>query len=142
VDWRWQVQERYVHEGLLRVSGVVSDHRPQLHQASQATIGGHAAVSADVVHMHGALRCSFRVDVHPHHMRTAPWQVLAIYGIVLLMAAGKLLKRLHGSGALADFRDGIKDAGTKRSLRQSRLFCALCSGASRCVGNHDRCIHR
>jgi hypothetical protein len=38
--------------------------------------------------------------------------VLAIYGVLLFVAAANLLKRLHDSGALVDLRDDIKDAGT------------------------------
>jgi hypothetical protein len=66
-DAGWQVQEIDVHEALLRMSGSAFERRRQLHQASQAAVGGHATVSADVIHVHGALRCRCRIDVHPPH---------------------------------------------------------------------------
>jgi hypothetical protein len=61
-----QVQEIDVHGALLRLPGPVIERRRQ-HQASQAAVSDRATVSAGVVHVHGALRCSSRIDVRPPH---------------------------------------------------------------------------
>jgi hypothetical protein len=59
-----------------------------------------------------------------HHMRTAPWQMLAIYVIILVATAGNLLKRAHNSGALAEICATESRARARQSLNGSRVFCA------------------
>jgi hypothetical protein len=71
-----------------------------------------------------------------HHMHTAPWQLLTIYGILLFVTAGNLLKRLHYSGALADLCDGVKGSG--KSIAEGLACSVLNAPARRCIGTDGR----
>jgi hypothetical protein len=60
-----------------------------------------------------------------HHMRTAPWQMRAIYGVVLLMAACKLLKRLYNDGALTAIATAFGTAGSAVAVTAAAALCTL-----------------
>jgi hypothetical protein len=60
-----------------------------------------------------------------HHMRTAPWQLLAIYVIILVATAGNLLKRFHYSGALPGLCEGVKSAGMSIAERLGTVLCSM-----------------
>jgi hypothetical protein len=60
-----------------------------------------------------------------HHMCPAPWQMRAIYGVGLVIAAGKLLKRLYNDGALAAIATAIGATDTAITATTAATLCAL-----------------
>jgi hypothetical protein len=60
-----------------------------------------------------------------HHMRTAQWQLLAIYVIILVATAGNLLKRFYNSGALAGLCEGVKSSGMSIADKLGTVLCSM-----------------
>ena len=108
-----------VHETLTWPSGAGSTTRRRLPQAATAPLYLLTLFTC-MVPSDAATESMFS-----YHMRTAQWQLLAIYGVILVAAAGHQLKWIINSGALAGLCVGVKDAGVCIAARIGGILCSM-----------------